>query len=153
MSLRHRKPKTKRGKPLEIHAWAGERPLDAYAEHAEYVGSPEHKDYMNPVLQEAPKPRPESDSSRCEEYPKEEWPRFTSSLRAAIRIGCVSGQDAEGWPRHVWGYHDGRLFQARHRTDPPGNRYKGWWIDDEERPEDPSDRLGALRAQLEREQS
>ncbi|NOY92746.1 MAG: hypothetical protein GXP55_16270 [Deltaproteobacteria bacterium] len=99
---------------------------------------------MNPVSDEPPRPRAESDCSRCERYPEEEWTRFTSSLRAAIRAGCVAAADANGFPRYVWGFHHGRLFQARHRTDPPGTRYKGWWIDPEERPKDPEGRLRGL---------
>lgn len=141
-SMHARRTKRKLGKPLEIVAWDG--PLSTYAASADYVGSPEHKDYVNPVLNEPPKPRTESDGSRCPEYPKEAWPRFTASLRAAIEAGCVAGSDAGGWPRYVWGWHDGRLFQARHRTDPPGNRYKGWWITSEERPKDLGGRLTAL---------
>lgn len=148
MSLSSRNPKRKRGKPLEIAPWAEARPLKEYAVAAAYVGSAEHKDYMNPVLDEAPKPRAESDGSRCPEYPRDEWARFTASLRAAIEAGCVSGSDAGGWPRHVWGWHGGKLFQARHRTDPPGNRYKGWWIEAEERPKDPGGRLTALAQTL-----
>ena len=81
-----------------------------------------------------------------DEYPVEEWREFTLSLRLAIRSHCTSAAfDANGFPRYVWGLHRGRLFQARHRTDPPGTRYKGWWIDDEETPSDPDRKLAALR--------
>jgi len=144
MSLKPRKTKRRRGKPLEIQGWTADRTLDSIAAEAEYVGSPEHKDYVNPITDEPPRPRAESDGSRCEEYPKKEWADFTASLRAAITAGCVAGCDAGDWPRYAWGWHKGRLFQARHRTEPPGNRYKGWWIDNEERPEDPERRLDAL---------
>ncbi len=143
MGLSARSPRRRPGKPLRVEPWASDRAPGEIGDQAEYVGSPEHKAYVNPVLGEAPQPR--SDASRCDEYAAEEWPRFTLSLRAAICAGCVSGVDAHGWPRHVWGWHDGRLFQARHRTDPPGNRYKGWWIEEEERPDDPEGRLDRLR--------
>lgn len=150
MALTPRSPKRRPGKPLRIEPWSSDRSPEEIGSDAEYVGSPEHKAYMNPVLAEAPHPR--SDASRCEEYPADEWPRFTASLRAAIRGGCVAGLDAGGWPRHVWGWHDGRSFQARHRTDPPGNRYKGWWIEAEEHPEDPEGRLERLRRETTRPQ-
>ncbi len=133
-----------RAKPLEIVPWQEPRSLESIATLAEYVGSPEHKTQTNPLTDEPPRPRAESDGSRCEEYPAEEWPGFTESLRAAIRGGCVAGTDAGEWPRYVWGFHRDRLFQARHRTDPPGNRYKGWWIEPEERPKDVDGRLASL---------
>lgn len=146
MALTPRTPKKReRGKPLKIRPWAGATPLAELAELAEYVGSSEHKDYVNPVLGEPP--ARESDASRCEEYPADEWPRFTASLRRAIAAGCVAGEDANGFPRYVWGFHDSRMFQARHRTDPPGTRYEGWWIEEEEHPLDPGNRLSELRAQ------
>jgi len=148
MALTPRKPRPKRGKPLSILDWDG-GPLDRFASEAEYLGSSEHKEYVNPVSGEPPHPRAESDCSRCEKYPKEEWVEFTDSLRAAIRMGCVASADANGFPRYVWGFHRGKLFQARHRTDPPGTRYKGWWITPEERPSDPGGRLRLLRETLE----
>ena len=144
MAPRPRRVERRRRKPLEILPWSVERSLDQAAGEAVYVGSAEHKHYVNPVADEPPHPRPESDASRCDEHPKDEWPRFTDSLRAAIRAGCVASADAGDWPRYVWGWHRGRLFQARHRTDPPGNRYKGWWIEPEERPKDPDRRLENL---------
>lgn len=67
-------------------------------------------------------------------------------------MGCTGDQlDHGGWPRYVWGWFDGKMFEARHRTDPPGNRYKGWLLEPDEGPEDPSGRLIALRERLERD--
>ncbi len=136
--------RTKRpsGKPLEIEPWDDAR-LRHAASRATYVGSPEHKSYTNPVTNEPPGGRPPSDASKCPRYPREAFDAFTASLREAILAGCVCGDD-EGMPRYVFGVHEGRLFQARRRTDPPGDRYKGWWINDEEAPRDPEGRLDAL---------
>lgn len=149
MALKPRKKKPRRGKPLAIGPWEGKRSLAKVASEAEYVGAAEHKTQANP-LGEPPRPRAESDGSRCDEYPPEEWPRFTESLRAAIAAGCVAGCDVGDWPRYVWGWHKGRLFQARHRTDAPRNRYKGWWIEPEERPKDPEKKLQHLLEERER---
>lgn len=113
-----------------------------------YVGSPEHKTYVNPVSDEPPSLR--SDASRCESYPRDAWCRFTTLLRVAIELRCANGWDAEGRPKYVWGWCDGRAFQARRRTDPPGNKYKAWWIEPGEMPRDPDGKLEQLRAELER---
>ncbi|MBI5515970.1 MAG: hypothetical protein HY909_19465 [Deltaproteobacteria bacterium] len=145
-------------KPVAIGSWPAEaRTPDELAAEVQYLGSPEHKDYVNPVNREAPRQR--SDAFRCEEYPAEQWPRFTRLLQEAVRMQCTSAEfdpdqrpglgRPDGWPRYVWGWFKGALFQARHRTDPPGHFYKAWLLEPEDHPEDPDDRLGALRTRLE----
>lgn len=120
------------------------------AAEIDYLGSPEHKTYSNPVNDEPPHARPLSDGARCDEYPKERWPEFTRLLRLAIESGCVSGVDGGRWPRKVWGFLDDRMFEARRRTEPPGTHYKGYLLDEDQRPRDPGNRLEALRARLAR---
>jgi hypothetical protein len=156
-----RTPKVPTSKPIAIAPWPSSNtrtPAEVAAE-VEFVGSPEHKDYVNPITRESPAPRAESDGSRCPSYEKERWAELTEALRAAVRAECTSalfeplmGGDASNenwWPRYVWGWFEGRLFQARRRTDPPGNRYKGWFIPTEQRPVDPHQRLEALRESIE----
>lgn len=157
--MKLRAPKKFTSKPIAIGPWptASTRAPDMVAAEVEFVGSPEHKDYVNPVTGEAPHPRAESDGARCPAFPTERWPEMTEALRAAVRAQCTSSafDPLEGggeacvnwWPRYVFGWFDGKPFQARHRTDPPGNRYKGWFISGEQSPEDPDGRLAALRAQ------
>lgn len=149
-------------KPIAIAPWptSDTRTPDEVADEAVFVGSPEHKDYTNPVTDEPPYPRAESDGSRCKVYPKERWCEMTQALRDAIRARCTGShfeplngggpETSNWWPRYVFGYFDGKLFQARRRTDPPGNRYKGWFIPDDERPDDPDGRLEALVARATR---
>jgi hypothetical protein len=110
-----------------------------------YVGSPEHKTSVNPVNGEGALPR--SDASKCEVFPREAWCRFTTLLRTAIEFRCANGWDADGRPKYVWGWCDGKPFQARLRG---GNLYKGWWIEDWELPRDPDKTLDQLRTELER---
>ncbi len=145
MPLTPRRPKSPPSRPHAIEPCpAGVVPLD----DAVYVGSPEHKAYVNPVNGEIPAPRPR-DASLCERFPEGEWCVFTSMLREAIRAGCASDWDASGRPKYVWGWYKGRLFQARRRSEPSGNLYKGWWIEEWERPRDREGRLERLRARLE----
>ena len=81
MSLTPRK--NKKGKRGMIAVWPAEgRDLRSVASEALYVGSPEHKGYVNPVLGEAPHPK--SDKSQCEKFPASKWCEFTRLLRIAI---------------------------------------------------------------------
>ncbi len=138
---------SKKGKPLRIEGWVVQSDRDRAAAIVEYIGSPEHKTQKNPINGEPPAP---SDGSRCPGYPKSEWNRFTASLRAAVRAGCVSGSETTSQgdlPKYVWGWHGSEFFQARRRSDGSGVQYKGWWIDPNEASEmplDPHKRLPVL---------
>jgi hypothetical protein len=140
-------------KPVPLGPWPGEArsPAEVAAE-VQYLGSPEHKDYVNPINGEPPHQR--SDAFRCAAYPPERWAEFTAVLRAAVLAECTSadfdpdqrpGQERkEGWPRYVWGWFEGRVFEARHRTDPPGCYYKAYLLEPEQYPDDPEGRLARL---------
>ena len=150
---RSKTPPTK--KPVPIGPWPTDaRSAEEVASEVEYLGSPEHKDYVNPINGEAPHQR--SDGYRCAEYPADRWREFTSLLRDAVRAQCTSalfdadqrpGQmRANGWPRYIWGWFEGRVFEARHRTDPPGCCCKAYLLDPEQIPADPEERLEALKS-------
>jgi hypothetical protein len=153
-----KKPKTKGAGGKKVQAlgpWPlGAPPPDEVASQAEFLGSPEHKDYVNPINNEPPHQR--SDAFRCEKYPAAQWPEFTAMLRASIRAQCTSAAfdpeqrpsspRAEAWPRYVWGWFGERMFEARHRTEPPGHFYKAYLLDEDQAPEDPENRLKALRS-------
>jgi hypothetical protein len=65
---------------------------------------------------------------------------ITRALREAIRRRC-SGAHFEGeFPRHVWGWLDGELYEARLINRARG-WYKAWPIEEAERPKDAEDRL------------
>lgn len=151
-----RSPKFKKTgkKPVPLGPWPTEaRSPEEVAAEVQYLGSPEHKDYANPINGEAPHQR--SDGFRCKTYPQEKWAEFTAALRAAVVARCTSADfdpdqrpghaRTEGWPRYVWGWFEGKVFEARHRTDPPGCYYKAYLLEPEQHPEDPEGRLAAAR--------
>jgi len=45
-----------------------------------------------------------------------------------------------GYPRYVWTWIDGQLYEARHINGPQGS-YKSYRLEEVERPLDPADRL------------
>lgn len=99
-----------------------------------YVGSSEHKDY--PSFAGAPGLR--SDAARCD--PAIQREDAEAVLRRGILKGCV-GTDLEcGFPRYVWGWLDGKLYQARLINREQGH-YKAWEIEAIEAPDDPDGRL------------
>jgi hypothetical protein len=141
-------------KPVPIGPWPEDARASAeVAAEVEYLGSPEHKDYVNPVNGEAPHQR--SDGFRCEEYPRERWADFTALLRRSVAAQVTSAEfdpdqrpgreRTNGWPRYVWGWFGERVFEARHRTEPPGTYYKAYLLEPEQHPEDPEARLAGLR--------
>ncbi len=143
-------------KPVPIGPWPqGARSPAEIAAEVEYLGSPDHKDYVNPVNGEAPHARRPSDGFRCEEYPRERWADFTTLLRRSVAAQATSAdfdpdqrpgaQQPNGWPRYVWGWFEGQVFEARHRTDPPGIYYKAYLLEPEQHPDDPDGRLLQLR--------
>jgi len=125
-----------RAKHESIEPWpeGGPGPEDV-AGRARYVGSAEHKDYPS----DAGPPALRSDAARCD--PRlTDFSTITPALREAIRRGCVGAQFDGEFPRHVWGWLNGRLYEARLTNKAQGS-YKAWPIDDVERPRDPENRL------------
>ncbi len=66
--------------------------------------------------------------------------RNTEALREGIRRRCVSTLFEAGFPRYVWTWVDGHLYEARHINVPQGT-YKGYRLEEAERPKDPEGRL------------
>jgi hypothetical protein len=98
-----------RAKHEVIRPWPkGLPPPEVVAERARYVSSSEHKDYES----DAGPPALRSDAARCD-------PRYTDfeaitiAVREAIRRACSGSQFEGDFPRHVWGWFDGRLYEAR----------------------------------------
>ncbi len=108
--------------------------LDAVAEQASYVGSPEHKDVPSP----AGPPAFRADASRCPPEIAREWKRITGWLRAAIRQG-YTGEFWEGhsppFPRYVWHRREGTVFEGRLVNRELG-QYKGYPLERSEWPAD-----------------
>ncbi len=127
--MRHR-----RKRPRAIGVWTSDEPLESVARKARYVGSAEHKPYPSP----AGPPALRSDATPCD--PAIDLANVQAALAEAIRRGCVSATVEQGFPRYVWGWLEGALFEARHINGPAGT-YKGYRITDAERPHDPDDRL------------
>lgn len=134
-------------KPLRIEHVGPQRlaALADFADLAFYLGSPEHKNHPNPI--NGTPAALHSDKTRCPVYPASEWCRFTTLLRHAIRHGAVAGEDGDGGPRHVWGWCDGRVFEAR-RLSAPQHAYKAWFLEDHQHPHDPKGVLEQLRKSL-----
>jgi hypothetical protein len=125
-----------RAKHHVIHPWPEGHPTpEEVADRARYVGSPEHKDYDS----DAGPPALRSDAARCD--PRyTDFAALTGALREAIRRRCSGAQFEGDFPRHVWGWLDGRLYEARLINRAQG-WYKAWPIEEAERPRDDEDRL------------
>ena len=95
----------------------------------------EHKSYPSP----AGNPALRSDASPCD-------PRYTDmdaltrALREAITRGCIGAIFEGGFPKYVWGWMDGRLYEAGHINGPQGT-YKAYMLEELERPKDDERRL------------
>ncbi len=64
----------------------------------------------------------------------------TDALREGIRRMCVSEVFESGFPRYVWTWIDGELYEARHINGAAGT-YKGYRLEEVEMPGDPAGRL------------
>ena len=98
------------------------------------MGSAEHKGYPSP----AGPPALRSDATPCD--PNIERHEIKSVLREAIRRRCVSSVFEQGFPKYVWGWLGGALYEARHINGPAGT-YKGYRLEEVEHPRDPEGRL------------
>ncbi len=132
--MRSRFQRTKRRK---IGKWPdnADSPEDL-ADRVKYVGSPEHKDHPSP----AGPPHLRSDATPCEVQMTHDVARNTEALREGIRRRCVSPVFEGGYPKYVWSWVDGSLYEARHINGPQGT-YKGYRLEGFEKPLDPEGRL------------
>lgn len=108
--------------------------LQQIASKAKYVGSAEHKSYPSP----AGSPALRTDATPCN--PDVSYGEIQKALQEAISRGCVSSTIEQGYPKYAWGWINEELYEARHINGPAGT-YKGYRIDDTERPKDPEGRL------------
>jgi len=131
-----------RTKRRQIGRWpdGASRPEEV-ADRAIYVGSAEHKDHPSAV---GP-PALRSDATPCEQSMTLDVQRNTDALREGIRRLCVSGVFEGGFPKYVWTWVNGSLYEARHINGPQGT-YKGYKLEQVERPEDPENRLDWTQA-------
>lgn len=126
-----------RRKRHKIGAWPqdADSPEDL-ARRVTYVGSQEHKDHPSLV---GP-PRLRSDATPCEVEMTLDVSGNTEALREGIRRRCVSQMFEGGYPMYVWTWINGVLYEARHINGPQG-AYKGYRLEEVERPLDPDGRL------------
>jgi hypothetical protein len=125
-----------RAKHESIHPWPQGHPSpQEVAQKARYVGSSEHKDYDSP----AGPPALRSDAARCDPRYTDFAP-ITAALQEAITRCCTGAQFEGDFPRYVWGWFDGQLYQARLINRAQGS-YKAWPIEEAERPRDDNGRL------------
>lgn len=118
---------------LSINCELADDQLDQIADRAEYHGSAEHKTYPS----RAGPPALRSDATPCDQIDYEE---INAVLAKGIRRGCVSQTMEQGFPKYVWGWLGGELYEARHLNG-AGGLYKGYRIEPPERPRDPERRL------------
>lgn len=123
-----RTPKRRRPRRRTPYVPAG-RNLEALADRARYIGSPEHKD--TPTF--AGQPHPRGDASIC---PREhnDLDLVTDWLRSVIRAGSVGSPWEEAFPRYVWHREEGTVFEARLVNRGDGS-YKGYPLAQDEWPE------------------
>ena len=98
------------------------------------MGSAEHKNYPSP----AGPPALRSDATPCD--PQISFEEIDGALKEAIRRRCVSASFEQGFPKYVWGWLRGQLYEARHINGPAGT-YKGYPIEEVEYPRDSENRL------------
>lgn len=132
---RHHRPKHR-----EIHPWPErEQAVEIVAGTARYVGSAEHKGHWSPGHQ----PRLRSDASECPPELTQDVEANTLRLRRGILSGCVGAAFENGFPKYVWVWVDGELWEARHIRGPVGT-YKAYGpLEPVVYPKDPCERLEA----------
>lgn len=80
-----------------------------------------------------------SDASRCDPgYTN--FDQITLVLREGIRRRCTSAVFDNGFPKYVWGWLDGQLYEARLVNRQQGT-YKGYPLEEVETPKDDEDLL------------
>lgn len=127
----------KRNKRRRIGGWPDDAAsTEELAQRVQYVGSPEHKDHPS----SAGDPHLRSDATPCEPSMTRDMNRNTEALREGIRRRCVSPIFEGGYPKYVWTWIDGNLYEARHINGPQGT-YKGYRLEEVEMPLDPEGRL------------
>jgi hypothetical protein len=126
-----------RNKKREIGPWpGGSNSPEEVAARVSYIGSSEHKNHPS----RGGPPALRSDATPCEPERTKNIDANTAALREGIVRRCTSAVFEGGFPRYVWTWIDGALYEARHINGPQGT-YKGYRL---ERAEYPLDREGRL---------
>ena len=127
--MRRRNPR-----PRRIRCQLPDDELARLAELVCYRGSGEHKAHPSP----AGRPALRSDATPCD--PQIDWTDINAALAEGVRAGCISEAIEQGFPKYVWWWLHGDLYEARHLNGPAGE-YKGYRIEHPEYPRDPENRL------------
>lgn len=124
-------------KPRSIGPWpeSARSPAEVASEVG-YLGSAEHKAYASP----AGPPALRSDASRCPELPSSDWEELSAALQRAVTLECTSSVFEHGFPRYVWGWFRGTLYECRYLVTPRGG-YKAYPLEAAEYPVDPQRKL------------
>jgi len=101
-----------------VHYELPDERLSEIAAAVRYRGSPEHKSYPSA----AGPPALRSDATPCD--PQIKSHKIKAALAEAVQRGCISKTMEQGFPRYVWGWIDGDLYEARHLNGRAGS-YKG----------------------------
>ena len=118
------------GRKKRIGAWRAEQTPQAAARKVRYVGSAEHKDYPSC----AGPPALRRDATPCEHGV--DFAHIGGILRYAIRRGCIGEEFEQGFPKYVWGWLKGSLYEARLVNAPMGT-YKAYRLGQAQYPDDP----------------
>jgi len=130
-----RRSRFKKRKHRIVAPWSvDQEPPERVAERVRYVGSCEHKSGPS----DAGPPRLRKDASRCESGM--DFEPIQDVLREAILRRCTSSAFRGGFPKYVWGWMGGTLFEGRLVNRGNGS-YKGYPLDPIEYPRDDDGRL------------
>lgn len=127
--MRRRNPR-----PRRIRCQFADEELAKLADQVQYHGSSEHKAHPSP----AGPPALRSDATPCD--PGIGWQDINDALAEGVRNGCISEMIEQGFPKYVWWWLDGDLYEARHLNG-FGGHYKGYRLEPPDYPQDSDRRL------------
>ncbi len=126
MKPRRNHNQNRRIRPLEQDPNEKDR-LESLARAARYVGNPGHK--RNPGdFGLTPPSHPRPNKSLCDPTGIFSRSEAQDLLKKGIQKGCISVQEAGGWPRIVWAVADGIVLEARLDNEAQGT-YHGYPLD------------------------
>lgn len=134
-----------RAKNRVVTSWPDDQASpNEVAERAQYVGSAEHKGSWSPLHN----PRLRSDASDCPRKLSTDPSKNTEHLRRGLLTRCVGRDFEDGFPRYVWVWVDGCLYEARHMRGPVGT-YKAYPLELVDMPKDAEGLLEIARREEE----
>ena len=69
-----------------------------------------------------------------------DWAAISNALAEGVRRGCISEATEQRFPKYVWAWLGGDLYEARHLNGFAG-KYKGYRLEPPEYPRDSDHRL------------